>query len=30
MGEANSYAEKMSDEILPKFRAEMRKRGHEI
>ena len=30
MGEANSYAEKMSEEILPKFRAEMRKRGHEI
>jgi hypothetical protein len=30
MGEANSFAEKMSDEIIPKFRAEMRKRGHEI
>jgi uncharacterized protein len=30
MGAANSFAEKMSDEIVPKFRAEMRKRGHEI
>ena len=30
MGEANTFAEKMSEEVLTKFRAEMRRRGHEI
>ena len=30
MGEANTWAEKMTEEIIPKIRAEMRKRGHDI
>jgi hypothetical protein len=30
MGEANTWAERLSEEIIPKIRAEMRKRGHEI
>jgi hypothetical protein len=30
MGEANTWAEKLTEEVIPKIRAEMRKRGHEI